>query len=118
MEDTLYALFTETGETRWAACAALFVKPNWFNPLAVGTDVLAGRHANTHLAQVLGFAARFEATGHMPSAAAVANFFTSITANHSFSTGGSNWWEGWGNPASLGTAINEDPRAAANTQER
>lgn len=117
MEDTLYAVFSETGEVRWAACAALFVKPNWFNPLAAGADVLAGRHANTHLAQVLGFAARFEATGHAASAAAVANFFTALTWNHSFSTGGSNWWEGWGQPASLGFAIGDDPKPAANTQE-
>lgn len=32
--------------------AGLFDKDNFFGPLAAGQDVLEGRHANTHLAQV------------------------------------------------------------------
>lgn len=32
--------------------AQLFEKADFFEPLAEGRDVLEGRHANTHLAQV------------------------------------------------------------------
>lgn len=35
-----------------ARTALLFDKVNFFEPLAEGRDVLEGRHANTHLAQV------------------------------------------------------------------
>lgn len=105
MNEVLYHLYLETGDERWVECAHLFDKPAWFDPLAQGQDTLPGRHANTHLAQVNGFAARFDATGDPKAAAAVANFFDIVTGSHSYSTGGSNWFEGWGQPKSLGDAI-------------
>lgn len=42
--------------------------------------------------QVNGFGARYESTGDEEARTAVKNFFRIITSNHSFSTGGSNWW--------------------------
>ena len=71
----LYNLYIETGDPGTAACAALFDKPNFYGPLVAGQDTLPGRHANTHLAQVNGFGARFEAMGDADAAAAVKNFF-------------------------------------------
>ena len=93
-----------------------FLSVSRFDPLVQGKDVLSGLHANTHLAQVNGFISRFEATGNADAAHAVSNFFSAVTTSHSFSTGGSNWFERWFDPASLGAAIN-DSDAAANTQE-
>jgi hypothetical protein len=130
----LYNLYIETGDPGYAACAALFDKPNFFEPLVAGQDTLPGRHANTHLAQVNGFGARFEATGDADAAAAVENFFAlalrvSYTCSHAiavgrtrcalcsvrrrclqhhtFSTGGSNWWERWHAQDSLGDAVTD-----------
>jgi DUF1680 family protein len=93
------------GSTRWARCAALFDKPAWFDPLVQNQDLLSGLHANTHLAQVNGFAARYEATGDETAAAAVVNFFNIVLQRHSYSTGGSNWFEHWGDGQDLGDAI-------------
>jgi len=89
----------------WAACAALFDKPAWFDPLVQNQDVLSGLHANTHLAQLNGFASRFEATEDEAAAAAVVNFFNIVTEKHSYSTGGSNVFEHWGEGRALGDAI-------------
>ena len=75
LPQVLYNLYLETGDPDAAACAALFDKPNFFEPLVAGKDTLPGRHANTHLAQVNGFGARYEATGDAAAAAAVKNFF-------------------------------------------
>jgi DUF1680 family protein len=94
-----------SGGSGWVACAALFDKPAWFDPLVQNQDVLTGLHANTHLAQVNGFASRFEATGDQSAAAAVLNFFNIVLQRHSYSTGGSNWFEHWGDGVSLGDAI-------------
>ncbi|KAG7674396.1 hypothetical protein Ndes2526B_g05121 [Nannochloris sp. 'desiccata'] len=129
MNDVLYKLSIEeerqnkkkkysssVSSNSWAACAALFDKPAWFDPLVQNQDVLSGLHANTHLAQVNGFASRFEATGDETAAAAVVNFFNIVTNRHSYSTGGSNWFEHWGDGQSLGDAI-DNADAAANTQE-
>lgn len=116
MNDILYRLYKETGTKELQSCAELFDKPSWFSPLVNNTDVLAGLHANTHLAQVNGFVAKYESTGDENARRAVINFFNIITQNHSFSTGGSNWFERWGSPKSLATAI-DNADAAANTQE-
>jgi uncharacterized protein len=94
----------------WATCAALFDKPAWFDPLVQNQDTLSGRHANTHLAQVNGFAARFEATGDESAAVAVVNFFNIVLQRHSYSTGGSNWFEHWGDGHALGDAIDNVSR--------
>ena len=106
MNDVMYKLYLETKNPRWVRCATLFDKPTWYQPLVQGEDILQGLHANTHLAQVNGFASRFDATGDEAAALAVMNFFTTVTKNHSYSTGGSNWFEFWGPSQSLGNAIN------------
>ena len=48
----LYNLAMEGGgKKEWAACAARFDKPSFYRPMVEGQDMLAGLHANTHLAQ-------------------------------------------------------------------
>jgi DUF1680 family protein len=107
MNDVLYRLHLETGGSQWTKCAGFFDKPVWFDPMVAGNDTLSGLHANTHLAQINGFASRFEATGDESAAAAVSNFFRLVTQHHSYSTGGSNWYERWGRPESLKDAIDD-----------
>ncbi|KAG1655843.1 hypothetical protein FOA52_008285 [Chlamydomonas sp. UWO 241] len=70
-----------------------------------GTDVLAGHHANTHLAQVVGYAERSEATGDVSAAKAVQAFFAMVTGPHAYATGGSNDKEFWFEPGMLGESV-------------
>lgn len=107
MNEVLYKLYQETQEEQWLQCGDAFTKDSWYVPLSQGVDALAGLHANTHLAQVNGYAARFEALNSVDDAFAVVHFFRSIVSGHSFSSGGSNRYEHWGVPASLGSVINE-----------
>ncbi|EFN58808.1 hypothetical protein CHLNCDRAFT_56904 [Chlorella variabilis] len=106
MNEVLYNLFAVTADDHHAECAHWFDKPVFYRPLVEGTDPLPGLHANTHLAQVQGFAARYEHLGDEEAMAAVRNFFALILQHHTFSTGGSNWYERWGNEDSLAEAIN------------
>ncbi|KAK2076024.1 hypothetical protein QBZ16_001360 [Prototheca wickerhamii] len=76
MNEILYELFSETGNQTYASCAQRFDKPAFLDPLLAGKDPLPGLHANTHLAQVNGFAARFDALGDHVGAQAVFNFFS------------------------------------------
>lgn len=116
MNDALYRLHGITGDPAHAHCAAWFDKPAFFEPLVKGDDPLPSLHANTHLAQVNGFVARAEVTGDEEAAAAVSRFFSLALSHHSFSTGGSNWYEHWYGEDLLGDAIKE-PNAGASTQE-
>jgi hypothetical protein len=63
----LYKLHMETGVPGYARCAALFDKEVWLEAMRQGRDTLGGLHANTHLAQINGFAAR---SAHCLAAAA------------------------------------------------
>eukprot|EP00887_Chlorella_sp_A99_P003672 scaffold7.g3672.t1 len=111
MNDALYRLHGITGDPAHAHCAAWFDKPAFFEPLVKGDDPLPSLHANTHLAQaspaVNGFVARAEVTGDEEAAAAVSRFFSLALSHHSFSTGGSNWYEHWYGEDLLGDAIKE-----------
>lgn len=123
MNDVLYqlAMVVEDGNRKkdeLLRCARFFDKPAFFKPLVDNKDTFNNLHANTHLAQVNGFIARYEASGRSDNQAlsAVENFFSILTNSHSFSTGGSNFYEHWGVGKQLGDAIS-DSGAAANTQE-
>ena len=52
--------------------------------------------------QVTGYVACYEATGNATCKAAVINFIDILLANHSWSTGGSNSDEHWGQPLQMG----------------
>ncbi|KAL6784122.1 hypothetical protein ACKKBG_A04880 [Auxenochlorella protothecoides x Auxenochlorella symbiontica] len=116
MNEVLYNLFSETGRREYADCARRFDKPAFLEPLLQGRDPLPGLHANTHLAQVNGFAARYDSMGDKAGATAVHNFFALLEKYHSFATGGSNWREFWFNESTVADAIN-DPDSGAVSQE-
>ena len=125
MNDVLYTLSSlqqrEGGDRersfKYKVCASFFDKPSFYQPmLSFDDSVLPGLHANTHLAQVNGFAARYEATGEIPAAMAVANFFFLLAQKHTFSTGGTNWFEHWGPSNSLADPLERED-AGGNTQE-
>lgn len=115
MQEVLTNIHALTNEDKYLKLADLFVKPTFYDPLVAGTDVLEGRHANTHMAQVNGFAARHEHVGDQASLAAVSHFFKHLTSAHSYASGGSNDNEFWGAPSSLGDTFQKDK--GINTQE-
>ena len=59
------------------------------------------------IAQVNSFAAQFETAGNSSSYSAVNSFFNSLTARHSFVTGGSNDHEFWGPPLTIADSVME-----------
>lgn len=106
MGEALFNLAAVTGDAQWALTAELFNHLNWTSPLAANVDDLAGAHANTHLAQVVGDARGFELTGNATKRDIVANFNGILISHHSWSTGGSNEKEYWGAADRLGDELN------------
>ncbi|KAL4441795.1 hypothetical protein ABPG77_003711 [Micractinium sp. CCAP 211/92] len=116
MNEVLYNLYSVTGNSSYAECARWFDKPSFLQPLLEGKDPMPGLHANTHLAQVQGFAARYEHLGDPQGLLAARHFFDLMVQHHTFSTGGSNWYEHWGPEDRLGDAL-KDAGAAQMTEE-
>ncbi|DBA96514.1 hypothetical protein WJX77_003023 [Trebouxia sp. C0004] len=111
MSEVLHNLYKVTQDKAHLRLAGLFVKPSFYEPLVALQDPLPGLHANTHLAQVNGFAAQYEATGDKDALTAVEHFFNVITHHHSYATGGSNDGEFWGPADQVADAISQQQHA-------
>ncbi|KAG2492010.1 hypothetical protein HYH03_009740 [Edaphochlamys debaryana] len=105
MNEILYRIYGITKDKTHLEFAKLFDKPVFRKPLEVGTDILAGLHANTHLQQVNGFAMAYDIVGDVAARNATRNFFDIIVNGHSYATGGSSVYEGWFPPYQVSDAI-------------
>jgi len=108
MNDVLYALYQQSGDSTHLATARRFNGWVFSAPLAEGRDDLAELpfpHANFHLPEIIGFARAYELSGNTTDATIARTFFDVLSANHSFCTGGSNTGECWQKPRDLGAFL-------------
>ncbi|KAG2499166.1 hypothetical protein HYH03_002747 [Edaphochlamys debaryana] len=105
MNEILYRMYRITKDPTHLEFAKLFDKPAFKVNMNDGNDVLPGLHANTHLAQIAGFAEAFDAAGDEVAKLSTENFFNMVVYHHSFATGGSNDHEFWSAPDELGSSI-------------
>ncbi|GIL43375.1 hypothetical protein Vafri_1144 [Volvox africanus] len=116
MNEILYRQHRITKDPTHLEFARLFEKPFFMKPMVSNFDVLENLHANTHLAQVAGFAEAYDTVGDEAAHNATRNFFNIVTTHHSFATGGSNDHEFWQAPDRLAHSIIEQ-KDAVETQE-
>ena len=64
-------------------------------------------HANTHLPQLLGAMARYEATGEPALRGAAEVFWRELSTGHTYVTGGSTISETWRGAGTLGDAVSQ-----------
>ena len=113
MSEALTQLAVATKDPSWVQLAKRFERPCFVGPLAlVGASTKRGAaqaiekmHANTHLPEILGAAARYEATGEPAAARAAMSFFDELNASHTFATGGSTSGETWLGARQLGGPV-------------
>jgi DUF1680 family protein len=85
----LYDLYELTRDEAHLAAARTFDREWFLAPLIARRDELAGLHANTHVAQVLAAARRYEVTGDDRYRAAVEYFWERVTQLRAYVNGGS-----------------------------
>ncbi|KAG2499174.1 hypothetical protein HYH03_002755 [Edaphochlamys debaryana] len=95
MNEILYRMYGLTKDPDHLAFARMFDKRIFLEEMEAAEDNLYDLHANTHLAQVVGFAAGYESTRNQSLRVAVNNFFEIITQHHGFATGGTSVFERW-----------------------
>ncbi|KAG2440382.1 hypothetical protein HXX76_004487 [Chlamydomonas incerta] len=123
MNEILYRLYLITGNDNHRDFASMFDKTVFLGHMAARSDVLYDLHANTHLAQIVGFAAGYEATGNTKLRAAVNNFFEIVVQHHGYATGGTSVFERWEHTDHMAYVIAERfesnwaPRNALKTHE-
>ncbi|KAG2455135.1 hypothetical protein HYH02_000954 [Chlamydomonas schloesseri] len=105
MNEILYRMHRLTKDPTHMEFAQLFNKPFFRKPMESGNDMLMNLHANTHLAQVAGFAEEYDTVGTAAARQATSNFFDIVTQHHSFATGGSTDHEFWQAPDELADSV-------------
>ena len=81
-------LYAITGTPRWLALAERIRHKKVLDPLAAGTDQLAGLHANTQIPKLIGLARLHELTGQQGYGDTARFFYHTVIDHHSYAIGG------------------------------
>ncbi|GHH91757.1 glycoside hydrolase family 127 protein [Streptomyces capillispiralis] len=101
MNDVLTQLYLVTGDPAHLRTARRFDHDELYAPLAAGRDELAGRHANTEIAKVVGAVPGYEATGERRYLDIADTFWTTVVRHHSYAIGGNSDKELFGPPGEI-----------------
>ncbi|MEV6110582.1 beta-L-arabinofuranosidase domain-containing protein [Streptomyces sp. NPDC051940] len=115
MNEVLASLYLATGDEAALRTARLFDQEDLFGPLAEGRDELAGRHANTEIAKIVGAARLYDATGEDRYRAIAAAFWDLVVRDHSYAIGGNSNQEFFGPPGEIVSRLSEDTCENCNT---
>ncbi|MDH6622537.1 DUF1680 family protein [Streptomyces sp. LBL] len=107
MNDVLTRLYQETGDPAHLRTARRFDHEELYAPLAAGRDELAGRHANTEIAKIVGTVPSFEATGQSRYLDIADTFWTTVVRHHSYAIGGNSNKELFGPPDEIVSRLSE-----------
>ncbi|OMI91508.1 hypothetical protein BSZ07_01165 [Streptomyces sp. M1013] len=107
MNDVLARLHVETGDPVHLRTARRFDHDELYAPLAAGRDELAGRHANTEIAKVVGAVPAYEATGDRRYLDIADTFWTTVVRHHSYVIGGNSNQELFGPPDETASRLSE-----------
>ncbi len=115
MNEVAADLYALTGDRKYIELAKRFIDHQVIDPLADGRDILPGLHSNTQIPKVIGAARQHELWGDEKLASAAGFFWRTVTANHSYATGGNSLNEYLGPPRVLGSRLDGNTTETCNT---
>jgi uncharacterized protein len=95
MLESLYNLYSLTGNRRYRYIGNHFDHRAVFDPLAEHRDELKGLHANTNIPKMTGVARRYELTGDERDRDIASFFWDTVTTERCYATGGTSNEEHW-----------------------
>ncbi|MDQ0947406.1 DUF1680 family protein [Streptomyces phaeochromogenes] len=107
MNDVLTRLHLVTGDAAHLRTARRFDHDELYAPLASGRDELAGRHANTEIAKIVGAVPIYEATGERRYLDIADHFWTTVVRDHSYAIGGNSNQELFGPPGEIVSRLSD-----------
>ena len=105
MNEVFADLYADTGDARYLALSRRFHHKAILDPLALGDDILPGKHANTQIPKIIGLATRYELAGDAGDRAAAEFFWDRVVHHHSYVTGGHCEAEHFGPPDKLNNRL-------------
>jgi DUF1680 family protein len=108
MNEVLANLWFVTGDPHHLELAARFDHDEIFDPLAERRNTLAGRHANTDIAKVVGAAVQWEATGEERYRTIATYFWDQVVHHHTYVIGGNSNAEFFGPAGQIVSQLHEN----------
>ena len=99
MNDCMYDLYLLTGKSEHLQAAHAFDQTTLFEAVynaQSGDDILNNRHANTTIPKFMGALKRYVVTGEEEYLDYAVKFWTLVTEDHTYITGGNSEWEHFG----------------------
>ncbi len=87
VNDSFYALYLITGNTKYKWLAEFFYHDQILEPLKSKTDNLYKKHANTYIPKLIGLARAYEIEGGEANKTSPVFFWNTVVDHHSFVTG-------------------------------
>lgn len=114
INETLVDLYAATGEDKYLQLSKTFHHRAVLDSMALGFDILPGKHANTQIPKFTGIARRFELTQDSLDYWGAAHFWDRVVHHHSYVTGGNCNHEYFGPPDQLRNRLSSGTTESCN----
>lgn len=114
INESLADLYALTGEQKYLDLSRRFHHKVILDSLALGIDILPGKHGNTQIPKLIGLAHRYEYTGDTLDRKAAEFFWDRVVNHHSYVTGGHGNHEYFGQPDELNNRLSQNTTETCN----
>ncbi|GAB3569139.1 glycoside hydrolase family 127 protein [Spirosoma luteolum] len=115
MNESLVNTYALTGQKKYLDLSYKFHDRAVLDSLAIGRDVLPGKHANTQIPKLIGAIRRYELTGHAPDLAMARFFWQTVVDHHTYAPGGNSNYEYLSTPDQLNDKLTDNTMETCNT---
>ncbi len=115
MNDVLVNTYTFTGNKKYLNLSYKFHDKKILDSLAVGIDVLPGKHSNTQVPKAIGTVRRYEVTGDKKDLAIGDFFWKTVVEHHTYAPGGNSNYEYLSKRDALNDKLTDNTMETCNT---
>jgi DUF1680 family protein len=115
MNEVLVNTYAFTGNKKYLELSYKFHDGRILDSLAVGIDVLPGKHSNTQVPKAIGTARRYQLTGEKKDLAIADFFWSTVVQHHTYAPGGNSNYEYLGRRDALNDKLTDNTMETCNT---
>jgi uncharacterized protein len=115
MNDVLVNTYAFTGNKKYLDLSYKFHDKRILDSLALGVDVLPGKHSNTQVPKAIGTARRYEVTGDKQDLATAEFFWNTVVNHHTYAPGGNSNYEYLSKRDELSNKLTDNTMETCNT---
>lgn len=115
MNEALVNTYAITKDKKYLTLSYKFHDRRVLDSLALGNDVLPGKHSNTQIPKLIGSIRRYELTGNTDDKTRAEFFWNTVVQHHSYAAGGNSNYEYFGPADQLSETLTDNTMETCNT---